>query len=365
VNIAFHSLPECSLKIGATMKVLIIGNMGYVGSVLVPHLRRVFPEAELVGFDNSYFGQNVLPGSTLPERALSRQYFGDARSITPDLLAGFDAVVELAAVSNDPMGNTFEAPTLAINRDASVQVAEMASAAGCKNFVFASSCSVYGIAEGGPRTEQDPSAPETAYARSKVGTEAALAQIDTDMTITSLRFATACGASPRLRLDLVLNDFVSNALRLGEIKVLSDGSPWRPLIDVSDMARAIEWAIIRDAENGGRNLVVNTGKNDNNFQVRDIANTVGRLLPEATVSINTEAPVDSRSYQVDFSLFAKLAPQHQPLNSLEESTARLIALMRNSGIDQAAAPCKQLIRLHELQRLIGSGELTKDLEWAA
>ncbi|MGQ7830688.1 NAD-dependent epimerase/dehydratase family protein [Altererythrobacter sp. Z27] len=351
--------------IGVAMKVLIVGNMGYVGSVLGPHLRQSMPHATLVGFDNAYFGQALVPGSTLPERFLDRQIFGDARDLHPGLLSGFDVVVELAAVSNDPMGNKFESATLSINRDASQRLARLAAEAGCKSFVFASSCSVYGIAEGGARTEQDPTAPETAYARSKVETEDLLAQIDTDMTITALRFATACGYSPRLRLDLVLNDFVASALRHDEITVLSDGSPWRPLIDVSDMARAIEWAASRSPEQGGRTLVVNTGHNANNFQVRDLAMAVKEALPGVTVSINTEAPVDSRSYQVDFSTFARLAPQHQPLCTLGDSIEQLIAGMRSAGLDQAETPSSPLIRLHELQRLTSTGQLSSELEWIA
>jgi nucleoside-diphosphate-sugar epimerase len=347
------------------MRVLVVGNMGYVGSVLVQHLRNVMPHAELVGFDNAYFGHNLLPGATIPERLINRQIFGDVRDLTPDVLVGCDAVVELAAVSNDPMGNTFEDATLSINRDASIRIARMAQAAGCKSFVFASSCSVYGVADGGARTERDATAPETAYARSKVETENGLSSIEGEMIITALRFATACGSSPRLRLDLVLNDFVSNALREKSIRVLSDGSPWRPLIDVADMARAIEWAITRSAEQGGQILVVNTGINANNFQVRHLAEAVGKALPEAMISINTEAPVDSRSYRVDFSLFAQLAPEHQPLQTLEDSIEHLIASMRRAAIDQRHIPCLHLIRLKELQRLIGMNSLSTNLEWTS
>ena len=345
------------------MKILIVGNMGYVGSVLAPHLRTVFPDAELVGYDNSYFGHNVWPGQTLPERYLDRQVFADVRDLETSMLADCDAVVELAAVSNDPMGKSFGNATLSINRDASVRVARMAADAGCKSFVYASSCSVYGIAQGRARTEQDPSVPETAYARSKVETEKMLATLDTDMVITSLRFATACGFSPRLRLDLVLNDFVSSALRDGRITVLSDGSPWRPLIDVADMARAIEWAVGRGKEQGGQNLVVNTGHNANNFQVRDLAQAVEEALPGTQVSINTEAPVDSRSYQVDFSYFARLAPDHQPQCTLSHSIENLITGMRPSGIERYAPHEMGLIRLRELQRLIGLDRLSQELVW--
>ena len=206
-------------------------------------------------------------------------HFGDIRDFPPDLLDGVDAVVHLAAISNDPMGKEFEAVTEAINEKASIALAQMAQERGVGTFVFASSCSIYGAAEGSPRRETDPLNPLTAYARSKVAMENALRSSNAGrMTVTCLRFATACGMSDRLRLDLVLNDFVASALATGEITVLSDGTPWRPLIDVADMARAIEWAIGRSSEHGGRFLVVNAGSQAGNYQVRDLAEVVsGRI----------------------------------------------------------------------------------------
>ena len=221
------------------MQVLITGNMGYVGSVLVRHLRERFFDAKLVGYDSGYFAHCLTASDTLPECVLNRQIFGDVRKFSKDYLKGVDAVVHLAAISNDPMGNRFESVTEEINYLAGVEIAKLALEAGVQKFVFASSCSVYGAAEGGPRREADPLNPLTAYARSKIATEQALSKWDSGpMTITALRFATACGMSERLRLDLVLNDFVACALSSGKISVLSDGTPWRPLIDVKDMARA-------------------------------------------------------------------------------------------------------------------------------
>src|SRR5262249_19781664 len=158
--------------------------------------------------------------------------------------------------------------------------------------------------------------PLTAYARSKIATEASLRQLDlAGMTTTSLRFATACGMSDRVRLDLVLNDFVACALTSGEISVLSDGTPWRPLINVRDMARAIEWAISRKAETGGQFLALNVGSDCWNYQVKDLAYAVADSVPGTKVSINTAAPPDGRSYKVDFGLFGELAPKHQPLET--------------------------------------------------
>ncbi len=254
------------------MRILITGNMGYVGPVLVRHLRNVMPRAYLAGYDSGFFA-HCLTGDELPERLLDVQRFGDVRAISAADLDGFDAVVHLAAVSNDPMGNRFSAVTEAINHRASVAVAQAAAAAKVKSFVFASSCSVYGAArDGRARSEADQLNPLTAYARSKIATEDSLRQLDLNgMVTTSLRFATACGMSDRLRLDLVLNDFVACALSTGEITVLSDGTPWRPLIEVRDMARAIEWALSRRGDEGGSFLALNAGSDSWNYQVKDLA----------------------------------------------------------------------------------------------
>lgn len=339
--------------------------MGYVGPAVIKHLRASLPEWELHGFDSGLFGHCLLDGVPVPERWIDHQHFGDVRDIAPDFLRGFDAVVQLAAVSNDPMGKEFEAATASINRGSSATLARAAAAAGVRNFVLASSCSVYGVALGGARTEQDAVAPETAYAVSKVDAENDLKSLETDMTITALRFATACGASPRLRLDLVLNDFVAAALRDGKIVVLSDGTPWRPLIDVADMALAIEWAMLRPAENGGRMLVVNTGANTQNYQVGQLAEAVADALPGTEISINADAPVDSRSYQVDFSLFEALAPDHVPRTALTQSIGHLIEALRASEIPRNWTGPERLNRLKVLQGHLAAGLIDHDLRWTA
>jgi nucleoside-diphosphate-sugar epimerase len=183
------------------------------------------------------------------------------------------------------------------------------------------------------------------------------------MKVTCLRFATACGMSPRLRLDLVLNDFVACALTSGEITVLSDGTPWRPLIDVADMARAIEWAIIRDAAEGGQYLVCNAGSDEWNWQVKDLANAVAAAVPGTSVSINLAAPPDKRSYQVDFSLFRRLAPGYQPQTKLEDSIARLRDGLRAIGFADSDFRNSQNIRLKVLERHMETGRLSADLNW--
>lgn len=345
------------------MKILTIGNMGYVGPAVIRHLRAEHPKAVLHGFDNAYFAHCLTGAASLPEQLLDEQFFGDVRSITPSMLAGYDAVIQLAAISNDPMGEQFAAVTTDINQGATLSIAQAAAAAGVRNFVFASSCSVYGIAAGPPRREGDPVSPVTAYAKSKIGAEQKLAELKTDMTVTCLRFATACGMSDRLRLDLVLNDFVACALTQGEITVLSDGSPWRPLIDVADMARAIDWAVQRRPEQGGRYLIVNTGANDHNYQVRDLAQAVASAVPGTTVSINSKAPVDSRSYRVDFSLFESLAAGYTPRLTLDQSIARLVTGLRGMDFKDSQFRTSKLIRLHTLRSHIQEHRLSENLDW--
>ena len=346
------------------MKVLITGNMGYVGSVLTRFLKKNAPGIQLIGYDACFFGQSLTGAESLPESLLERQYFGDVRDFNPGILNSVDAVVHLAAVSNDPMGEEFERVTNQINREASVNIAKMAAKAGVKNFIFASSCSMYGQADGGPRKETDPTNPLTAYARSKIGAEVDMSSDDFgSMVLTSLRFSTACGMSDRLRLDLVLNDFVACAITTGEITVLSDGTPWRPLIDVEDMARAILWAITRGEACGGKFLAINAGRNENNYQVKDLASAVARLIPGTTVSINFEAPPDKRSYKVDFSLFESLAPNFLPEVDLDQSIIGL-----KSGLEKMKFSDKNFrespyMRLNTLRKYMRANLITPELIW--
>lgn len=348
------------------MRILITGNMGYVGPVVVRHLRQVMPDATLIGYDAGFFAHCLTGARTLPETLLDAQHFGDTRDLPAELLAGVDAVVHLAAISNDPMGAKFETPTYEINQHASTRLAELARDAGVKNFVFASSCSMYGAADGGAaRKETDETNPLTAYAKSKIGTERILNQMPIgDMTVTCLRFATACGMSDRLRLDLVLNDFVACAVTSRVITVLSDGSPWRPLIDVADMARAIEWAITREPDNGGQLLAVNVGKDEWNYQVKDLAAAVARTVSGTEVKINTSAPPDKRSYRVDFELYKKLAPNHQPQVTLDQSIERLRDGLEEMAFNDSNFRGSTYMRLKVLEQQMGDGILQPDLRWS-
>jgi len=347
------------------MHVVITGNMGYVGPVVVEHLRRSLPQVRLTGIDSGLFAHCLTEGG-LPERRLDAQLFRDVRELTAEDFAGVDAVIHLAAVSNDPMGSRFEAVTDEINYRASVRVAELAAAAGVGHFAFASSCSMYGYAEAGARSEADELNPLTAYARSKVAAERdlqALAQAG-GMTVTALRFATACGFSPRLRLDLVLNDFVASALATGRIAVLSDGTPWRPLIHVADMARALEWAITRQAGDDDRFIAVNAGCDEWNYQVAELAETVSAVIPGTDVEINKDAQPDKRSYRVDFARFRALAPRHQPQVGLADAIRDLHAGLVALGFRDAEFRKSDLMRLNVLQKAMDQGRLRPDLRWA-
>lgn len=346
------------------MNVLITGNMGYIGPVVVRHLRRTISDIRIYGYDEGFFGHCLTGASTLPENDCDIQYFRDVREFPDELLEKVDAVVMLAAISNDPMGASFEQVTEQINHRSCADIAGRALALGVKRVVFASSCSMYGFAEGGARKENDPLNPLTAYARSKVATERALEALDPGSAIiTSLRFSTACGMSPRLRLDLVLNDFVACALASGEITVLSDGTPWRPLIEVEDMARSIEWALTRDADSGGRYVAVNVGAAEWNYQVRDLAEAVIRRVPGAKLSINNNAPPDRRSYQVDFGKYRQIAPHHQPQVSLDQAIDRLMRGLEGMRFSDADFRHSQFMRLKVLETHIERGRLTPDLRW--
>lgn len=351
--------------VAARMRILITGNMGYVGSVLIRHLRATHCDACLIGYDSGYFAHCVAGGEILPEALLDRQHFGDVRDFPAGLLDGIDAVVHLAAISNDPMGHRFESLTDEINFRASIAIADAAQVAGVRNYVFASTCSVYGGANGAARRESDEVAPLTAYARSKIDAERILRQMsDGQMTVTCLRFGTACGMSPRLRLDLVLNDFVAGALENRRIDVLSDGTPWRPLIDVADMARAIEWAIFRKAESGGAFLAINVGADDCNYQVQQLAEAVAVAVPGTKISVNAGAARDGRSYRVDFSLFQALAPEFVPQVTLAESISDLRNGMASMRFADSDFRNSRYMRLKAIEDSIAAGRLTPELRWA-
>lgn len=345
------------------MKVLITGNLGYVGPGIVKEFRKFHPNSVLIGYDLGLFAKFITTNSISPDSFLDAQYYGDVRQFPEQLLEGVDVVVSLAAISNDPIGNRFEEPTLEINYKANVEIAKMAKKQGVKKFIFASSCSVYGSAEDAPRTESSTLDPLTAYAKSKVLSEEGLEGLAAEgFQITCLRFATACGMSDRLRLDLVLNDFVAGAITSSKITILSDGSPWRPLINVLDMARAIRWAAERENQNGRTFITVNTGSNQWNYQVKDLALEIQKILPGIEVSINPDAQPDKRSYRVSFDLFESLAPQHQPQYQLQDTVKGLIQGLESIHFQDANYHQSELIRLNVIKDLLARQTMDSQLK---
>lgn len=347
------------------MRVLIVGNLGYIGSVLVESFSTLQPDAELIGYDIAYFA-NDFSSSTIPipERKIKFQYYGDIRQFPEYILNDVDAVIYLAAISNDPMGNEFEQVTYDVNEKACIKLASLAHQRGIKHFVFASSCSVYGDADESIRTENSTVNPLTAYAKSKIQAEQGLQAMKHDgMIITCLRFATACGFSPRLRLDLVLNDFVANAFVNKKIKILSDGSPWRPLIHVKDMAKALIWASKRDAELGDF-LVLNAGSNNFTYQVVALAKAIQDVLPEIDIEVNKAALPDKRSYQVDFSRFTKIAGNYAAEFGLKETIEDLLKGFQLMNFQDGFFQNSNYIRLNKLRGYLKNNTLTQPLQWS-
>lgn len=344
------------------MKTLITGNLGYIGPSFIREIRTADPFAEIVGMDLGLFSHCLTDMSMLPETYLDKQIYKDVRNITQQDLNGFDSVIHLAAISNDPMGQSFEKITNEINHQSSIKVAKLSKLAGVKNYVFASSCSVYGEASESPKVEEDDLNPLTAYAKSKIDTEINLKGLESEeFIITCLRFSTACGFTARTRLDLVLNDFVAGAVLNGEINILSDGSPWRPLINTKDMARAANWAINRDIKNGGAFCIVNVGSDNWNYQVKDLAYAVSDIIPGTKVAINKNAQPDKRSYKVNFYKFNELAADYQPKETLESTIIEL-----KNGISKMQFIDKNFrdsnyIRLNVLTSLINSNIFNDNL----
>ena len=346
------------------MRIMVTGNLGYIGSSVIHQLRKSYPDAELVGMDLGIFSHCLTGVSSTPERELNYQLYKDVRNVTESDFEGFSSVIHLAAISNDPMGNTFERVTEEINYKSSLRIASLAKSSGVRNYVFASSCSVYGAASESAKKEEDDLNPLTVYAKSKIETEIGLKDIASeDFIVTCLRFATACGFSERTRLDLVVNDFVAAAITNGVINILSDGTPWRPFIHIADMARAMDWAVTRESSNGGTMLIVNAGSDNWNYQVKDLAEAVAAEIPGTNVEINPDAVHDDRSYKVDFSKFRKLAPDHQPQISLIETIKELRDGLVEMKFSDGEFRDSNFIRLNVLNDHISSNRLTNNLEW--
>ncbi|WP_433513276.1 NAD-dependent epimerase/dehydratase family protein [Nonomuraea sp. CA-143628] len=309
------------------MRVLLTGHQGYLGTVMSP----VLAEAghEVTGLDSGLFADCVLGPRPEDPEGLAL----DLREVPAEALTGFDAVVHLAALSNDPLGSLAPELTYDINYHASVRLARLAREAGVRRFLYASTCSVYGAAGGDDLvTEEAPLRPVTPYAESKVRVEDEVLKLaDADFTPVFLRNATAFGFSPRLRADIVLNNLVGHAHLSGEVRVLSDGTPWRPLVHALDIADAFAAALVAPRE-AVHAEAFNVGTEQNNVTVAGIAATVVEAVPGATLAITGETGADPRSYRVDFSRIRAALPGYEARRSVKEGALELIDAYRRHGL---------------------------------
>lgn len=341
------------------MRVLITGHLGYIGPVMIWLLKE--HGHTVTGLDIGYFRSCNVAGQTLvpPDTEIVK----DVRYVTPEDLIGQDAVIHLAALSNDPMGALNPELTYDINLRASILVAKCARKVGVSRFVFASSCSIYGASTDVTRglSEKAGFNPLSAYAISKVKTEEALrALADADFSPVYLRNATAYGVSARTRLDLVVNNLMAYAHDCGEIRVLSDGTPWRPLVHIEDISRAA-LAAITAPRAAIYNEAFNIGRNDANYQVRDIAEAVARAVPHAKLVITGEHGGDPRSYRVDFSKALSQLPGFEPVWTLEAGVEQLNRWFREGGLGGEHFGGRRFIRLKQLRHLIDTGAVDSEL----
>ncbi|MBF0373214.1 MAG: NAD(P)-dependent oxidoreductase [Alphaproteobacteria bacterium] len=340
------------------MKVLVTGHLGYIGPVLI----RLFKEAghHVVGLDIGYFRECLVTGET--EVPPDREIVRDLRLTEQADFEGMDAVIHLAGLSNDPLGAINPELTYGINHQASMRMARMAKEAGVTRFVFASSCSIYGAAgNSGALDETAPFNPVSAYAVSKVKTEGELSEMaDDTFSPVYLRNATAYGVSPRIRFDLVLNNLMAWACTTGIIKVMSDGTPWRPLVHIEDISRAA-LAGIEAPRDAIHNQAFNVGRNDANYQVHDIARAVATLVPSAKLEITGESGGDPRSYKVDFTKALTKLPGFEPQWTLEKGAEELFQWFQNPGHLDRAFDSRFYIRLKQLQHLMTMGKVNGGL----
>jgi nucleoside-diphosphate-sugar epimerase len=340
------------------VKVLVTGHHGYIGSVLAPMLRDA--GHEVVGLDTFFYrGCDLLEA---PEFAPTVEH--DVRDMPAEQLTGYDAIVHLAALSNDPLGDLRVDWTYDINFHGTIALARAAKRAGVPRFVFASSCSMYGASESEDLIGEDaPLRPLTPYAESKVRAEEGLRELTGHgFAPVSMRNATAYGASPRLRLDIVLNNLVAWAHTTGAIRLLSDGMSWRPLVHVQDIARAT-LALLAASPDLIAGQAFNIGTDAQNYRIRDLAATVHERLPSCEVTFAGDASPDPRSYRVDFSRFAATFPDCRSEWTAERGVDELVGAYERAGLTLDDFEGDRFVRLARLKALLDADVLDDDLYW--